>query len=177
MRAMLILLAPVGGLVETHPTIWDILGVCSLVLSIIGTGVTIWQAKEALKASSKAKSYRDEIVSDRAKQSAMHLYYSAKSARQECLNIITPVNRGRPPRGVNFAKVVEELQRFVDGAREESFRLKDDTIRQCLRNLESYIKAYRVENDPEKRYSIADEIHGQLNRLIAQISEQTDQRI
>jgi len=140
----------------------------ALVLTAIGTIITIWQA-------SKAKSYRDEILEDRQKLSLIELKSSLKHVRSECKKITTPVNK--PFRGVDTQKVIDELQDFLDKMKENTHKIKLDKFQKSIISIEVFIQNFKDESDPNERNKIGDKLFKELSDLGGLIAENIDKKM
>ena len=146
----------------------DIGNFIALLLTAMGTIVTIWQA-------SKAKSYRDEILEDRQKLSLIELKSSLKQVRSECKKITTPVDK--PFRGVDIQKVIDELQDFLDKMKENTHKIKLDKFQKSINSIETFIQNFKNESDPNKRNKIGDKLFKELSDLGGLIAENIDKKV
>ena len=145
---------------------WNAIG---LVLTFFGTGLSFWQAY-------KAKSYRDEIQADRQKLVLIELMPIAKSARDECRKITTPVNK--PMRGVDPQKVIHEIQGLAEKLQEYSHRLTGNfEQKDLLVDLQRAVSEYKNESDQDSRYRIADKMYSTLNSIIESLSTSIDKTV
>lgn len=134
---------------------WNTVG---LVLTFLGTGLAFWQAY-------KAKSYRDEIQADRKKLILIELMSVAKSARDECKKIVTPV--GKPMRGVDPQKVIHAIQGLSEKLQEYNHRISGDIgCSSFSSNLKQRVAEYTNESDDSARHKIADQMYEELNSII-----------
>ncbi|NOH22553.1 hypothetical protein [Vibrio europaeus] len=147
----------------------DIGNAVGLVLTFVGTAISLYQAY-------KAKTYRDEIASDRQKLILIELLPVVKHARDECKKIITPVNGQM--RGVSVEKVIGSIQDCAEKIQEYSHRLSDTTLSSsAVSDIQSKISSYKTEVDPRQRHIIADTLYGDLNSVIQSLSTTIDQKI
>lgn len=145
---------------------WNAIG---LILTFLGTALAFWQAY-------KAKTYRNEIQSDRQKLILIELMPVAKSARDECKKITTPV--GRPMRGVDHQKVIHAIQGLAEKLQEYSHRLKGDfKEKDSVVKLQGFIADYTNEADSESRNKIADNIYSELNSIIESLATSIDSSV
>lgn len=134
---------------------WNSFG---LVLTFLGTGLAFWQAY-------KAKSYRDEIQADRKKLILIELMPVAKSARDECRKLVTPVSK--PMRGVDPQKVIYSIQGLSEKLQEFNHRISGDIECSLFSlNLKQRITEYTNESDDGARHKIADQMYEELNSII-----------
>lgn len=148
----------------------DILNISGLVITTIGTVVTIWQAIKAKKYSVTAKNYRDEILSDRIRFALIDLLSIGKQTREECKKITTPVDK-RHTRGVNSQKVINEIQDFSDRLKENCFKINNNDITKLAESLEKKIEEYKRNSAEDIRFYIADDIYKIMNESIILLSE------
>lgn len=146
----------------------DVGNLIGLILTAIGTLITIWQA-------TKAKSYRDEIVEDRKKLSLIDLKSSLIQIRSECRKISTPVNK--PLRGVNPQKIIDELQDFVVKMKENEHKINLQEFSESITTMEKYISDYKNENDEEIRSNIGDMLFQELSDLGGLIAKDIDDKV
>jgi len=145
---------------------WNAVG---LILTFMGTGLAFWQAY-------KAKSYRDEIQADRQKLILIELMPIAKSARDECKKITTPVHK--PMRGVDPQKVIHSIQDLAEKLQEYSHRLKGGFAqKEAVSSLQGYITKYTNETDVEVRNKIADKMYSELNSIIESLATSIDSSV
>lgn len=137
-----------------------------LFLTFVGTGISAWQAY-------KAKSYKDEIQSDRQKLILIELMPIAKSARDECKKIITPA--GKPMRGVDDQKVIDSIQGLAEKLQENSHRLKSELKEKAsVKNLQHLISQYKSKTGSTDRNKVADTIYNELNEIIESLATTID---
>lgn len=145
---------------------WNVVG---LILTFCGTALAFWQAY-------KAKSYRDEIQADRKKLILIELMPIAKSARDECKKITTPV--GKPMRGVDHQKVISSIQELAEKLQEHSHRLKGNfREKEAVIKLQTHITNYTNDADQDSRNKIADKIYGELNSIIESLASSIDSSV
>lgn len=145
---------------------WNAIG---LILTFCGTALAFWQAY-------KAKSYRDEIQSDRQKLILIELMPIAKKARDECKKITTPVHK--PMRGVDSQKIVHEVQGLAEKLQEYSHRLSGEFgQKDIVEALKGNITEYIAENNQSARYKIADKMYSSLNSIIESLSTSIDKKV
>lgn len=145
---------------------WNAIG---LILTFLGTALAFWQAY-------KAKSYRDEIQSDRQKLVLIELMPIAKSARDECRKITTPVNK--PMRGVDPQKVIHEIRTLAEKLQEFSHRLTGNFEQKDLViSLQEDISKYTNEADQDSRNKIADGMYSTLNSIIESLATSIDKSV
>lgn len=142
---------------------WNGLG---LFLTFCGTALAFWQAY-------KAKTYKEEIQADRQKLILIELMPIAKSARDECKKIITPVNK--PMRGVDSNRVITSIQELAEKLQEHSHRLKGSfKEKAAVNNLQLLISNYKNENAADERNRIADSIYSELNSIVESLALSID---
>ena len=146
----------------------EISNAIAMIVTTIGTGVTVWQAY-------KAKSYRDDILEDRQKISLIELKSSLKQARTECQKITTPVSK--PFRGVDIQRVIDELQNFLDKLKENIHKIKLKRFQESINTIEKYILAFKNENEQSKRDKIGDDLLKELSDLGGFIAENIDKKV
>lgn len=145
---------------------WNAIG---LILTFCATALAFWQAY-------KAKSYRDEIQSDRQKLILIELMPIAKKARDECKKITTPVNK--PMRGVDSQKIVHEIRGLAEKLQEYSHRLSGEfEQKDIVEALKQNITEYIDEKNQSARYKIADKIYSSLNSIIESFSTNIDKKV
>ena len=145
---------------------WNAVG---LFLTFCGTGLAFYQAH-------RAKTYKEEIQSDRQKLILIELMPIAKNARDECKKIITPVSK--PIRGVDSQKVINSIQALAEKLQEFSHRLKGDfSEKESVTNLQEFIGSYKKEDSSDERYKIADSIYSELNEIIESLSVSIDKSV
>jgi hypothetical protein len=145
---------------------WNAVG---LVLTFSGTALAFWQAY-------KAKSYRDEIQADRQKLILIELMPVAKSARDECRKIITPVSK--PMRGADPQKIIHAIQIFSEKLQEYNHRISGDVKCSTFSaNLRKRISEYTNETDETVRHKIADHMYEELNSVIEFLAVEIDRSV
>ena len=145
---------------------WNAVG---LTLTFCGTTFAFWQAY-------KAKSYRDEIQADRQKLILIELMPIAKSARDECKKITTPVKK--PMRGVDPQKVIHAIQGLAEKLQEYGHRLKGEFAqKETVTILQSHIANYTNEADLDSRNKIADQMYSELNSIIESLATSIDSSV
>lgn len=147
----------------------DFWNAIALILTFLGTALSFWQAY-------KAKSYRDEIQSDRQKLILIELMPIAKSARDECRKITTPVNK--PMRGVDPQKVIHEIQALAEKLQEFSHRLTGEFEQNGLvTSLQKDISSYKNVVDQDFRNKIADCMYARLNLIIESLATSIEKSV
>ncbi len=142
---------------------WNGLG---LFLTFCGVALSFWQAY-------KAKTYKEEIQADRQKLILIELMPIAKSARDECKKIITPVNK--PMRGVDSNKVITSIQELAEKLQEHSHRLKGDfREKAAVTNLQAFVSKYKNESVADERNKVADSIYSELNAIVESLATSID---
>ena len=140
-----------------------------LVLTFLGTAITCWQAY-------KAKTYRDEIQIDRHRLALVELLPIAKSAREECRKIITPVNE--PMRGVDPAIVISKIQTLSEKISENSHRINRDAYRKITQvKIDQLINQYKAKESESERFKIADSLYTEIGKIIQIMSSRFDASI
>jgi hypothetical protein len=142
---------------------WNGLG---LFLTFCGAALAFWQAH-------KAKTYKEEIQADRQKLILIEIMPIAKSARDECKKIVTPVNK--PMRGVDPNKVINSIQELAEKLQEHSHRLKGDfREKESVIKLQAFISKYKNESVADERSKVADSIYSELNAIVESLSISID---
>lgn len=145
---------------------WNAVG---LALTFVGTALAFWQA-------CRAKSYSDEIQADRKKLVLIELMPIAKSARDECKKIVTPV--AKPMRGVNPQNVIHVIQNLSEKLQEYNHRISGDTEFSVLStNLKQRISDYTNEQDLGGRYKVADQMYEDINSVIESLAVGIDRSV
>ena len=145
---------------------WNAVG---LTLTFLGTAMSFHQAH-------KAKTYKDEITSDRQKLILIELLPVVKQARDDCKKITTPVNERM--RGVSPEKVIASIQTCAEKIQEYSHRLSGSELSESsVEDVQSKISNYKNEFDEPARYKIADDLYNILNAIIQSLATSIDQKI
>ena len=140
-----------------------------LILTFCSTGFAFYQAY-------KAKTYKEEIQSDRQKLILIELMPIAKNVREESKKIATPV--GKPMRGVDPQKVIHSIQGLAEKLQEHSHRLKGDfSEKERVSRLQQLIANYKNETELNKQYKIADSIYDELNSIIESLAKSIDRSV
>lgn len=152
------------------------LNILGVILTAIGTCVTIWQACKAKKAANLAKTYRDEVARDRCKMALIELLPNTKRVREECRKIMKPAS-GKPMRGVDPQIIINKIQDFIEEFEEISCRLRVNEFDSSISILKKRVSDYRQEIDSEKRYLIAEGIYEELNNIVSLLAKQVNSEI
>lgn len=137
---------------------WNII---SSVISTLAAVLAFWQAY-------KAKSYKDEIVQERFRQTVLKTYQAAISARNEVTKICTPVGK-KTMRGVDKKSVIAKVQSVVDNISDNIHRFENQEMKRISDGIKKLITEYKQHSteDTDKLYEIGDSIREELSKLIA----------
>lgn len=139
-----------------------------LLLTAIGTGLTFWQ-------SYKARSYKNEIVLDRAKSTIPELIRMANEAKSNCRKIVRPVDINNPPRGVDQQDVIDKIEIFLEHVQENNHRIKKIIdIEAVISNAKTNITNYKTAPTERYKYSYAGELQSNINIITVKLNEARD---
>lgn len=143
-----------------------------LIVTIIGAGVSIWQAILARKYTKKAKTYRDEVLMDRHKRTLFDLLSYSKLASEECKKIVKPV--GKPMRGVDPQQAINILEGLYEKLNENMHNINNVEIQRLSTELRGNIHSYKQENTPASKYICAEHMQSNINSIISTLAELRD---
>lgn len=133
------------------------LTIASIVLSVVGTVVTLWQAWSARNASHAAKRYRDELLEDRRKAVIAGIIPLAYSAREASALLQRPIG-GRVIRGISEQTSLDNIDKFANALHDHVDSLGITELKKHLKRLEDNLLRYRKPMPKSDRYQIADEV-------------------
>ena len=142
---------------------WEIIG---LILTALGTGLSFWQAH-------KAKTYKNEILSDRKKLTLIELSITAKRAREECQKITTQLS-GKIQRGVNQQAVIDKIQNLIDHLKENQHRFNIPTFAENITSIEKGLATYKSTENAKDRQEIGDALYSNINQILAKFKQAFD---
>ena len=145
---------------------WEIFGI---VLTIVSTAITIWQAIGARLAAKSAKEYRDEALLARNRISLYQLSDRAKAARDQALLLCKPANPSSR-RGVNPDKILGEVRAFIHDLHEVGAILDDATLVELRKNADAELSAYPNCVADEDRYKAGESLRSILAEIVSLIS-------
>ena len=146
----------------------DAISIIGVVLTAIGTFVTLYN-------TAKAKKYRDEIREDRQKIFLIDFKSLLISTRNECKKITTPVLKQQ--RGFDPQKTLDELQNLVDKMKEYSHNINLKEYEDYIKRIENLIDTYKKESDQTERSKIGDKLYKELSDLGGFVAKNIDSKI
>jgi len=160
------------------------INIISLIVGIIGAGVTIFaarfarkQAGEARESATTAEKMKQSIEREYRKIELGKLLNSTKNTMEQTINLMTPANPEKKVNGLNYDNIISVLRRFIDNLKENSHYLpgvKGVSIGFEYKNIESLISELAAERDQQKKYKIGDKIHKCVGEILRIIKPETD---
>lgn len=158
--------------------------VISLIVSIIGTLITIGStiyayilAQKAKKSASEAESLKKSIEREYKKIELGKLLNAITTEIKNTRLLTSPANPDKKVRGVNYDTNISSLRVFVDYLKENCHYLPDEKEKQCIieyKKVEDYISEFVNERDQIKRFEIGDKIHKCVGELLRIVKPETD---
>lgn len=106
---------------------WELsLTILGTIVTIIGTGITIVQAK-------RVREYREEIRVDRLKVFLIESITASEAIKKASRNLRTPVNR-EFARGFDMQDNIDMIENYLCDIKELAFRFELDEIKKCIMN-------------------------------------------
>lgn len=139
-----------------------------ILMTFIGTGLSFWQAW-------RAKGYKDEIKSERARITLHDIIPRAKSVKEECKKITTPVDINNPLRGVNHQGIIDAIEGFCEYLEENNHRLDGVVnLSENIMLIKAKVQEYKANQQPMPRYTNADIIYENLNHINVELARARD---
>ncbi|WP_010522693.1 hypothetical protein [Aquimarina agarivorans] len=156
----------------------------SLIVSVLGTFVTIGsaiyayrQAEKAKNSASEAETMKKSIEREYKKIELGKLLNSTKSTIELTRNLTTPANPAKKVRGLNYENIISVLRKYIDNLKENCHYLPDDKESSTISeysNIESLITELVVENDQQSKYEIGNKIHNCVGEILRIVKPETD---
>lgn len=156
----------------------------SLVISVIGTIVTISSAIFAFSQAKKAKSsltavdlMKKSIEREYVKIELGKLLSSTKSTIEQTRNLTTPANPTKKVRGLNYEEIIYVLRKYVDNLKENCHYLpkgKETSTIEEYQKIESLISELVSTQDQHYKYEIGNKIHNCVGEILRIIKPETD---
>ena len=156
----------------------SISGIIGGVAGVAGAIAAIYQANvakaEATKASGSAgesRKYRDELLRDKDRKTAVLLYERAEAARTICQKLQRPATEMGPPRGINVGDAIASLQDFAEqlGRHNNAFPNRDLNIYSA--SLNAALEQFRQEAQWEAKYVAMAEYWQSLRIALRKLEE------
>jgi len=156
----------------------------SLIVSIIGTIVTISsafyafsQAKNAKRSANEAEAMKQSIEREYTKIELGKLLSSTKSTIELTRNLTTPANPAKKVRGLNYEDIISVLRKYIDNLKENCHYLPDEKEQFAItvyKEIESFILEMATENDQQRKYEIGNKIHNCVGEILRIVKPETD---
>lgn len=156
----------------------------SLIISVIGTIVTIGsaiyayrQAEKAKNSASEAETMKQSIERQYKKIELGKLLNSTKSTMELTRNLTIPANPERKVRGLNYENIISVLRKYIDNLKENCHYLpnnKESSTIAEYKKIESLITNLVGENDQQKKYEVGNKIHNCVGEILRIVKPETD---
>ena len=156
----------------------------SLIISILGTIVTIVsaiyayrQAEKAKKSATETEKMKQSIEREYRKIELGKLLNSTKSTIELTRNLTTPANPAKKVRGLNYEDIISVLRKYIDNLKENCHYLPNDKETYTIteyKKIETFISELVAENDQQKKYEIGDKIHNCVGEILRIVKPETD---
>jgi hypothetical protein len=142
------------------------LNVTSLLITVLGTGITVWHAL-------KTKRYRDEVVKDRSRMALIDLYSLARHAREECKKLTAA--GGGLVRGVNYQRVMTAIQDSLERMQEGVQKLNSPDCEEAISAVTAAAAACK--RDQANVAERAERLYAALNLCVTRFAKQLDREL
>lgn len=156
----------------------------SLVVGLIGTGVSIYaacfavkEAKKAKESANKAELMKKAIEREQNKISISKIFTETKSSMLVSIKLATSATPDKKIRGLDYQKSIDTIRQYVDTLKENYHYLPEEKVTLVeneYKKIELELVALAKESDQTIKYEIGDRIHSTMGEIMKIIKPELD---
>jgi len=152
-------------------------GIIGAVISVVGTFITIIEARKAKASANKAQILLKTIQREQGQIALSKLYADARNIMISTIKLTTPSNSSKKLSGVNSSIIVTSVRTFIDNLKENCHHLPTDKIElveATYKEITQNINNFLAEDNQSVKNQFGDQIHEAIGDILKIIKRQIE---